>query len=842
MTLAHVRDLVANRIGSVAVGVLALVLVWTHCAAGQSNEDAFLDGLRFRRLFSLAELHCAEQLRDPNLEPRDRVGLVIELIRTYAEHATQSPPNERGDRWAMARKTAEDFLQQHRDNPRRLLVQVQDALTALAQGELARMEAEVATQPDEALARARDTIREAANLLEKTNKQLDQPAPGEGVTGDALTANERFSLQNHVQFQLARAYRNRALCYPQGSDDRIAALNMAIEKLNNALRRLGTGDPLIWKTHLDLAICFRLLGNPGQANQALATTSVPSAPRNVRLRSAAERARLELATGKAEKAMKDLDGQRQLLGATSAEMDFVQLEAFISLWKQAVARMDESQAELWQQKATATVAYLESNHGPYWGRLGELELLRAAGKTIGGGNVEILQRTADNLYRRGQLEEAIATYEKAASQATNLGQTGSAFDLLFKAALVEQKAKEHHKAGQRLRQLSLSMKSQPKSAEAHLLAGWNMAQATRAAPELLSEYAETLEEHIEQWPKDATSHTARMWLGRVREREQDWKAAVAAYQSVAPAHKDFTEAVSATGRCWLQWLQQQQAAGQPTKAAAEAAAQYFESLVVGPEKKWPERWTPAQRAAALLAAQLRLDFAEDSFATAETMLSAALHYCVDAPDAWQATAQSMLVVALAGQPGKRQEARRLLEKLGGGSKDRLLDLISSLSTLARQAAPQMRGELAVLQLAALAKLEEDDVLLDESMRIRIPQVKAEALAASGRIDEALALYRSLVRQYPNNRAIHFDMAQLLLDGDSKSASQQALDEWARIAKRCRRGTDEWYRAKYSIALAYCKLGNRTEAVKRIRYWKATSDIDQSDWKVRFDKLLAKCEG
>jgi tetratricopeptide (TPR) repeat protein len=523
-------------------------------------------------------------------------------------------------------------------------------------------------------------------------------------------------------------------------------------------------------------------------------------------------------------------------------MDFVQLEAFLSLWKQAVAQMDESQAEQWQQKATATVTYLESNHGPYWGRLGELELLRAAGKTSGGGNVEILQRTADNLYRRGQLKEAIATYEKAASQANNLGQTSSAFDLLFKAALVEQKADEHRKASQRLRQLSLSMKAQPKSAEAHLLAGWNLAQATRAAPELLSEYAEVLEEHIDHWPKNPTSHTARMWLGRVREREQDWKAAVAAYQGVAAEHKDFTEAVSATGRCWLQWLQQQQAAGQPTKVAAEVAAQYFESLVVGPEKKWPERWTPAQRAAALLAAQLRLDFAEDSFATAETMLSAALHYCVDASDAWQATAQSMLVVALAGQPGKRQEARRLLEKLGSGSTDRLLDLISSLSTLARQATPQMRGELAQLQLAALAKLEEGDGPLDESTRIRIPQVKAEALAASGRIDEALALYRSLVRQYPNNREIHFDMAQLLLDGGTKSASQQALDEWSRIAKRCRRGTEEWYRAKYSIALAYYKLGKRTEAVKRIRYWKATSDIDQSDWKARFDKLLAKCEG
>jgi tetratricopeptide (TPR) repeat protein len=196
---------------------------------------------------------------------------------------------------------------------------------------------------------------------------------------------------------------------------------------------------------------------------------------------------------------------------------------------------------------------------------------------------------------------------------------------------------------------------------------------------------------------------------------------------------------------------------------------------------------------------------------------------------------------LAGQPDKRIEAARLLGELGSESGNRLLDLIASLTKLAAQSPPETRGELAGLQLAALKKLEQGDQPLDEAARTRIPLIRAEALAAHGDIDEALAEYRALIRQYPNNQQLHFDMAQLLLDGGTKSAYQQALDEWSRIAKRCRRGTDEWYRAKYSIALAYVRLGKHEEAAQRIRYWKATSDINQSAWKVKFDKLLAKCD-
>ena len=55
-----------------------------------------------------------------------------------------------------------------------VLVQVQDALTSLAEGELARIEAEVAAEPHTALEQARTGIRQATRALENLDKQLTE--------------------------------------------------------------------------------------------------------------------------------------------------------------------------------------------------------------------------------------------------------------------------------------------------------------------------------------------------------------------------------------------------------------------------------------------------------------------------------------------------------------------------------------------------------------------------------------------------------------------------------------------------------------------------------------------
>ena len=137
--------------------------------------------------------------------------LAVELIRTYALHAANSPPDQREELWKLARSTAAEFQRQNPQHPRGILIRMQDALTLLAQGELARQELEAgAADPAES---ARKALREAAKLLTDLDKEIAREIPlrrrGQ-LKPEELTADELTSLQHNAIHQLARASRNLA--------------------------------------------------------------------------------------------------------------------------------------------------------------------------------------------------------------------------------------------------------------------------------------------------------------------------------------------------------------------------------------------------------------------------------------------------------------------------------------------------------------------------------------------------------------------------------------------------------------------------------------------------------
>ena len=106
----------------------------------------------------------------------------------------------------------------------------------------------------------------AMNLDSRTMPEEEKPP-----VVPAPTPEELVSLQNNVQFQLARAFRNRALCYPPRSADRVAALNQAIQQLGKPLQQLAQDDLLAWEIRIDQVTCLRLLEN-------LAPATVPALP------------------------------------------------------------------------------------------------------------------------------------------------------------------------------------------------------------------------------------------------------------------------------------------------------------------------------------------------------------------------------------------------------------------------------------------------------------------------------------------------------------------------------------------------------------------------------------
>lgn len=828
-------------------GIPACVCLLAGLAAGQERHDwQFVHGLVERRLFDLAAIECQRQLAAVDLAFPARVDWTVELMRILAQRAIHAPPAGREPHWQAAHDVAERFLTEFDSESRRVLVLVQDALTRLAQGELARMEAEVAVDPQAALGHARQTIHQAARALEDYDRLLIQQiarAAAETAAGSELGSAELFALQNHVRFELARALRNQALCYPPDSDDHLAALSLALEQLKRTLSQLQSDDPLAWRAYLDLATCHRLLGSFDLALHTLVAPLSSSAPPEIRQRAIAESALVTIAQGQPLQALTALREAREQTTTALAELDFAYLQAVLALWQTAAEAKQEAEGRKWQAEAAATVAGIERTHGTYWGRRAALQLLSVADSGTAPGNAEILGRAADELYAKEQFAEAIVAYERGANQARATRDLTAAWQLEQKAAAIEQQLEQFDAASQRLERLALEQSDPGSAARNHLLAAWNAAQDTRLHTEKGPRYERLLETHLERWPEEPTSQQARLWLGRWHERQQRWEQAARAYQGISPEAEQFPVAVESLARCWRQLLARRAADDETADELLANALQYLDALILDTQGQWPATWSSAQRSAAMATAALRIDHLRSGYTDAQRVLQAALWGTPDPTVSWREEAQSLLVIALAGQPSQLDQARALLEEVRTETPQRLPEIVQRLARLA-QHHPDMATALAPLQLAAIEAFAADPLPLEGQQQLQIDQARAAALSAAGRSDESIEILQRLAQTHPDHATIQLELARALTARSDAPSLSRAIVQWQQIARRLRPDTPAWYEAKYGLALALYQrnqTNDRSVASQQLRYLKVTSQVDQSPWSKDVDELLQRCE-
>ena len=149
--------------------LLALPLV-AASAVVAADDQQYLDGLRARGLFELAERYCTDRLASELTSESQRADLTIELSRTFAAHALAAPPAEAPRLWEQAQQTAERFAVLHPSDPKLILVKVQGALALAVQGEAARAASEGPHAPESPEA-ARGVLRRAIAELDKLARQ-----------------------------------------------------------------------------------------------------------------------------------------------------------------------------------------------------------------------------------------------------------------------------------------------------------------------------------------------------------------------------------------------------------------------------------------------------------------------------------------------------------------------------------------------------------------------------------------------------------------------------------------------------------------------------------------------
>jgi len=812
-----------SAVSCLAAVVLGLAARSVLCAGEGSSDQRFLAGLRERRLFELAESYCTSRLEDPQLPDARRAELVIELSLTLADRAVNSAPDRREPLWQRALDVTDKFTQEHPESPEIVLVRLQGALGLLARGELVREEAQLTAQGGRQLEEARASLQAAIRLLRELAEEVDErlrerSRPGGGDARHSspaqLTVQQLTSLRDNIQYQLARAYRNQAQCYAAASPDWANSLTLAVEMLD-PLAKLDTAHPLAWRSRVDEVVCYRLLADYATARRKLDALLAEDLPPAIALRARAERLRLALATNRLPEAIQTLSGGRQLDGVTSGELDYAFLETYLAAWRAADESNNEQEAAQWQTRADDMLDLIRRADGPYWTRRAQM-LLSGYVRRLPDGNLPMLIQAAENAYRSGQYDEALATYDRATLLAQGQGSEDQAFDLGFTAATIEHRRGRHQEAMSRYHRLATATPNHPKASEAHLLAIYHAGQIARQQPSgSLAQYIALAEEHLATWPDSSTADEVRWCLGRSQEYRREWQKAIEQYQAISPGYARFAEAVEAVERCYRVLLDECATTGRSPDEMASAAAAWFESLVAGPQGRLPERWSPLARRAALSAARFRLNYTTADFARVERILSAALNGATDAPSEWQSAARALLVFSLAGQ-GRRDEAADVLRQISAGPPGQLLDMVEGLSRVGVTAGPRVRAELADLQLRAVELLRPRRDELSRSGQRTLDRVAAQALADVGRTDAALDAYRWLVKTYPDDGEIQEGYARLLLTRQDRGSPEAALAEWRNVERKSRPGTDRWFRAKFAVALLHYLSNNTQQAEKIIR--------------------------
>lgn len=841
----------------IIVGLLPPLLVLfatSASAADGSSDERFLDGLRQRRLFQLAETYCDSRLQDPSLSSSRRAELTVQRSFTFSDWAVNSAPNKREPLWRRAQQVTEDFVQSDPDNGRLVLVRFQAAMSLLARGELARQEAQLVADNGLLLEEAKTNLREAIRRLEQLDKDIEQElrqrnAAGHRPTPEAdsayLSDYRLNSIRTDAQYQLARGFRNQAQCYPVGSDDRASSLAQALELLTD-LAKLNPGHALAWKSRLDEIVCHRLLGDRAAVDGRIRDLMGAEPPADVQLRARAEWIRQLLVTGAIDDAVAVYEAARQGTMSGSAELDFAYLETCLAAWRAASQSKDDAAAARWLSEAAQQVGRIEQLHGPYWTRLAEMKLAISV-DTSDSGDLEMLARAADSHYRSGRIDDALRAYDRAHARAVETGADDRAFDLALVAAAIEaqQAARDpawHPRAATRYRRVALSASGHPQAAEAHLAAVNHAAQIVRqGADGALEQYVVLLREHLDFWPRASTADQVRWYLARVLEHQSDWQEAIDLYRSITGSFEKYAQVVERAAACHVALLDRERTAGRPTETLADTAAQWFEGLAFsGPDGRPPERWSPTARKAALAAAGLRLRFTSDGYAQSERDLSPALAAPENADPAWRAAAQALLVFALAGQ-GRRDEAADTLAQISQGSTDRLLETLQGLERVAATASADVRGELASLQLDTVKLLGPRREQLTAAQQRSLDQITARALAAAGQLREALEYYRRLATAHPNDAAVQREVAQFLSDQRDPRLWEQALARWREVERRSREGTEGWFLARYSIASLHYRKNDKSQAARLIQLTALLHpELGGAERKAQFEALLAKC--
>ncbi len=816
------------------VGATGATIGPAPCAGQVLEVDHDLDvirGMRQRQLFELAETLCRRHLENRELSPTQTVELTNELIQILAAAAIVSEGPQRAEQFRAADAVAEQFGQLNRDHPRRVLVDVQRALTHQLHGKLLVQERAAQIAADDVVPSALNELRTATRLMEQSVVEIDRMIPEQrsrSLGPDDLNVEQLMNLRRNLQFQLAATELIKAELY--AADDRlnrIDTLNQVIQRLDDVLRQSNDQQPLWWQAQLARIRGQLLLGQVQEAAARLRELPIQTMPAETRPELEELWVELAIQSG-------DLDQAREIVQrALQSNAAPPPLALAILRWiaAQMFATKNETEQKRWLDLGTNWLKNIERQHGPYWGRRAELVLIGPAANgnhttsPAMSSDLELLVRVGDQAARGQRWEDAIRAYEKALGQAVERQSATESLVIAAKQAQALEALNRNVEAGQLLTSVAAQFPNAPNAAAIHLRGCWDLSRGLGTSIDT-DQWETTLGDHLKRWPTGPAADRVRRWLGQHLLRQGNDIAALETMLSISADSPEWTAIHDLVATSWARLLKQS-----PDRSLVRRLLNQIDRSLQSPTSSTSVESRLVQQ---LLKVRIGLTAGEIDPAAALQQLDQVIDASTDEQLRWRREAIAWKGVALvaANQP---DQATSLLSESLPANERLMLTVYEGLQTVLDES--RWRSIADVRMLLARKALADPDVA--DPVRWQLAQ--ARALMDQGEHRAASELLTKLIEENPRSLELRLERARALTADDP--ASSEGLVEWRRLAAQVKPRGPAWYEAKLNTARILAAQGNRDQALKLLQYLKTVPPgWSDSPFAAEFESLLKELEG
>ena len=833
-------------------------------AVGEEDRTAkFFEGLRCRRLFSLAEGFCLRQLARKDLTPTERADVVLEYSKTLAEHARHAIDEERPALWKRAVQVIDEFQKADLRNPKRPFLDVQRAMVAAIHGEFLRSRVELLPDEPKSIEQADAALAAAIPRFRELERSLDRSSTGSRAGGlpkqYQLSASDRRKLLRQVRYQLGLLLLEQARHAPADSPIRSATLIDAEKRLQPTAAG-SAGGLVTWRSQVALAEISRLRGEAGTAAKRLNAIERKRPPRDILDQVIAERVRLLLDAGKPADAAQLLIAERARRSdkRLPGELRYLKLQATVALWELAVREKEPLLAANLLKTAATIAERADREIGGYWAYRCRLLIQRTEETRRYGPALAPQIRKARALFAARNTTAALAAYVHAVEMAREAGKSELAAELEFTQASILLQRGEYEQAGNVFGRLASRKPAGRQTAPAHLLWAYCLGRLydrQRSKARRIA-YTTALTEHRQRFASDPTAAEATWMLAQLEESRLQWTQAISLYAQIPHRHRREPEARLGVARCYELVIDYLRRNHQPVGEWEQSGIDRLERYVsLFPPSPRPLNLTDAKVELRLARIYLNREFPE--YSKADRLLERLLVVSESAGTAsvkqagksdvrfWKSlrqTAAQLRIVSLAGQR-KVAQATTLVRKLADSGPAEVLAVLDGLTRAAVNVNGSTRTGLGELQLQAAEPLVRRRKQLTATQQSRLDHCLAEAYAATDRSRRAITIYAQLLQKSPRDRDLLTTIAQLRMRCGTPECLKAATTNWRALGKLNNPGSRDWLRARYQVALCSYRLKNYDECHKLLTVTRLLyPDLGGRELKAKYTALEHKLKG